>query len=58
MEGPANQLAVLPTAVDLLGFDLISDLAYRPSLASGEEQGRSLRHAGPAAAARPRSTAT
>ncbi len=39
VEGPANQLAVLPTAVDLLGFELESDQTYRPSLASGEPQG-------------------
>lgn len=39
IEGPANQLAVLPTAVDLLGFNLVSDAAYKPSLISGEPQG-------------------
>ena len=36
---PANQLAVLPTAVDALGFDLVSGHAYQPSLYSGEPQG-------------------
>lgn len=39
VDGPANQLAVLPTAVDLLGFDLVSDTQYQPSLASGRPQG-------------------
>ncbi|MEO7588117.1 MAG: sulfatase-like hydrolase/transferase [Arachnia sp.] len=39
VDGPANQLAVLPTVVDLLGFDLESDATYRPSLLSGEPQG-------------------
>lgn len=39
VEGPVNQLAALPTAVDLLGFDLVSDLDYQPSLLSGEVQG-------------------
>ncbi|WP_077685082.1 LTA synthase family protein [Tessaracoccus aquimaris] len=39
IEGPANQLAVLPTAVDLLGFDLVSDTQYKPSLMSDEPQG-------------------
>lgn len=39
IEGPANQLAVLPTVVDLLGFTLESDAAYQPSLVSGESQG-------------------
>lgn len=36
---PANQLAVLPTAVDALGFDLISDHTYQPSLYSDAPQG-------------------
>ncbi len=39
VDGPADQLAVLPTVVDLLGFELQSDAAYQPSLASGESQG-------------------
>ncbi|WP_345583933.1 LTA synthase family protein [Tessaracoccus lubricantis] len=39
IEGPANQLALLPTAVDALGFDLATDVDYRPSLYSGEPQG-------------------
>ena len=39
VDGPANQLAVLPTIVDLLGFELESDAAYKPSLISGESQG-------------------
>ncbi|MGO1383744.1 MAG: LTA synthase family protein [Arachnia sp.] len=39
IEGPANQLAVLPTVVDLLGFALDTDAAYQPSLVSGEPQG-------------------
>ncbi|WP_083665360.1 LTA synthase family protein [Tessaracoccus sp. ZS01] len=39
IEGPANQLALMPTAVDALGFDLVSDVEYRPSLYSGEPQG-------------------
>ncbi len=39
IDGPANQLAVLPTIVDLLGFTLESDTAYTPSLLSGQPQG-------------------
>lgn len=39
VDGPANQLAVVPTAADLLGFELVSDTRYQPSLASGEDQG-------------------
>lgn len=39
IDGPANQLAVLPTVVDLLGFDLDSDATYQPSLVSGQPQG-------------------
>ncbi len=39
VDGPANQLAVLPTIVDLLGFRIESDAAYKPSLISGESQG-------------------
>lgn len=39
VDGPANQLAVLPTVVDLLGFELESDATYKPSLVSGEPQG-------------------
>lgn len=36
---PANQLTVLPTAVDAIGFDLVSEHGYRPSLYSGQPQG-------------------
>ncbi len=39
IDGPANQLAVLPTVVDLLGFGLQSDADYKPSLVSGQAQG-------------------
>ncbi|MDO5736411.1 MAG: sulfatase-like hydrolase/transferase [Propionibacteriaceae bacterium] len=39
IDAPANQLAVLPTVIDLLGFDLESDTAYRPSLVSDLAQG-------------------
>ncbi|RMB61785.1 LTA synthase family protein [Tessaracoccus antarcticus] len=39
VDGPANQLTVLPTVVDLLGFELETDATYRPSLVSGEPQG-------------------
>ena len=38
-DGPANQLAVLPTVVDLLGFELESDTSYKPSLLSEQQQG-------------------
>ncbi len=38
IDGPANQLAVLPTVVDLLGFTLSSETEYNPSLISGESQ--------------------
>lgn len=37
--GPANQLTVLPTLVDLAGFDLKSEDPYRPSLAGSTPQG-------------------
>ena len=39
VDGPANQLAVLPTVVDLLGFGLESDAEYKPSLISEQSQG-------------------
>lgn len=39
LDQPANQLAILPTAVDAIGFDLISDHDYQPSLLSGKPQG-------------------
>lgn len=39
VNGPANQLAVLPTIVDLLGFGLESDATYKPSLVSDQPQG-------------------
>lgn len=39
LDQPANQLAVLPTAVDALGFDLMSGHSYQPSLYSGRPQG-------------------
>ncbi|MGV8847662.1 LTA synthase family protein [Tessaracoccus sp.] len=39
VDSPANQLAVLPTVVDLLGFGLESDAAYKPSLISDQPQG-------------------
>ena len=38
LDDPTDQLAILPTAVDLLGFDLVGAEGYRPSLLSGEEQ--------------------
>ena len=38
LDQPADQLAVLPTAVDLLGFDLVGAEGYRPSLLSDDEQ--------------------
>lgn len=39
IDGPADQLAVLPTVVDLLGFGLESDAEYKPSLVSEQSQG-------------------
>lgn len=39
LDEPANQLAILPTAVDMIGFDLVSAHDYQPSLVSGEPQG-------------------
>lgn len=39
LDEAANQLAILPTAVDAIGFDLVSGHAYQPSLLSGEAQG-------------------
>ena len=39
LDQPANQLAILPTAVDALGFDLQSRHEYQPSLYSGLPQG-------------------
>lgn len=39
VEGPVSQAAILPTAVDALGFDLQAEYDYKPSLYSGEEQG-------------------
>lgn len=37
--GPASQLAILPTVVDALGFDLLTTGDYAPSLISGQPQG-------------------
>lgn len=39
LDQPANQLAVLPTAVDAIGFDLVSEHEYQPSLLSDAPQG-------------------
>ena len=39
IDGSANQLAVLPTVVDLLEFELESDTPYTPSLVSDRSQG-------------------
>lgn len=39
IEEPVSQAAILPTAVDALGFDLISEYQYKPSLYSGQRQG-------------------
>lgn len=39
IDGPANQLAILPTAVDALGYDLVTEGTYQPSLLSGQSQG-------------------
>lgn len=39
IDGPVSQLAILPTAAGLLGFDVTSPLPLKPSLLSGEEQG-------------------
>ncbi|HJE50454.1 MAG TPA: sulfatase-like hydrolase/transferase [Tessaracoccus flavescens] len=39
IDGPVSQLAILPTAADLLGFDVESPTDLRPSLLSGEPQG-------------------
>lgn len=39
IDGPVNQFALLPTAVDALGFDLAGEVEYRPSLYSDEPQG-------------------
>lgn len=39
VDGPASQLSLAPTALDLLGFDLVSsDLDYLPSWLSGQPQ--------------------
>lgn len=39
LNGPASQLSLAPTALDLLGFDLVSsDLDYLPSWLSGQPQ--------------------
>lgn len=39
VDGPVSQLAILPTAADLLGFDVESPADLRPSLLSDEPQG-------------------
>lgn len=39
IDGPVNQLAIFPTVVDALGFDVVSEEQYRPSLLSGQPQG-------------------
>lgn len=38
IDGPANQLALFPTTVEALGFDLAGDVEYQPSFYSGEPQ--------------------
>lgn len=39
IDGPVQQFALMPTAVDALGFDLAGEVEYKPSLYSGEPQG-------------------
>ncbi len=39
IDGPVNQFALMPTAVDALGFDLTGEVEYQPSLYSGQPQG-------------------
>lgn len=39
VQGPVSQLALMPTALDALGYDIAGEVGYQPSLFSGEPQG-------------------